>query len=350
MLDARAMSPRPNFGDPAADAAPASDPGPRTDDDALAVLRAAVDAQRGPPLAGVLVPRGLGPYRGYGEVLAALLALAERGARVARVGRSVRGEPIFALVLGARPGAHNVRPTALVSALHPNEWIGVEAHLALLERLVARDLGARSIVAFPVANPDGLCAVERNLRRGRHRFVRHNARGVDLNRNFDASSWRRGVLRRLLPFVFAPGRAPASEPEVASIARALAGRRVDRALSLHAFGGAVLYPSAASIIPVADLGEHREWARRIARDADPRAYRATSCALWSLGFTAGGLELDWFHERHGALSLLVECSRGGFGLSPSRLIEPFAWFNPPRPAEIAARLADALLPFAAGEG
>ena len=49
-----------------------------------------------------------------------------------------------------------------------------------------------------LANPDGLLHVERNLRRGRHRFVRHNAHGVDLNRNFDTHWGRKSLAARLV--------------------------------------------------------------------------------------------------------------------------------------------------------
>jgi hypothetical protein len=229
------------------------------------------------------------------------------------------------------------------------EWIGVEAHLSLLERLASADLAGRSLIAVPIVNPDGLLRVEDNLRAGRRRFVRHNARGVDLNRNFDARWGRRSLIQRLLWFLFAPGPHPASEPEVSALARALSSRRVDRAVSLHSFGGVVLYPPAGDLWPVLDRAEHRAWARRIARAADPRRpYAAMSCVRFGVGFAQGGLELDWFHERHGAISLLVECSRGGIGLRPARLLEPFAWFNPPRIRDVTLPLSDGLSPFVKG--
>src|SRR4051794_2401239 len=69
--------------------------------EARASLRAALLAHRRPPLAPVMEPRGLGPYRGYGEVLAAIERLVDRGARLAQIGRSVKGEPLFAIHLGS---------------------------------------------------------------------------------------------------------------------------------------------------------------------------------------------------------------------------------------------------------
>jgi hypothetical protein len=222
-------------------------------------------------------------------------------------------------------------------------------HLALLRRLAESYLDGRAVIAVPIVNPDGVIRVEMELRAGRRRFVRHNAHGVDLNRNFDARWDERGIVQRLLSFVFAPGSRPASEPEVAAIAHHLAARRVDRSLSLHSFGGAVLYPSAATLWPIWDAAEHRAWAARIAEAADAKPYRAAACAWWACGITAGGLELDWMHERHGAVSLLVECSRRNAGAHPARLFHPFAWFNPRDPAAVATTLSAAMLPFARGD-
>jgi hypothetical protein len=314
-----------------------------------APIRDAIVKHRAEPLAPILSARGLGPYRGYAELLGAIARLPQRGARLHVVGKSVRGEPLVAVELGARTNGTPTRTSAVVAGLHPIEWIGIETALGLLERLTNEQLGKRTLFVMPLTNPDGLLRVERNLRLGRRRFVRHNARGVDLNRNFDTQWGHRSLLSRLVPWVFKPGSHAASEPEVAAIAGALGRRRVDRALSLHSFGGVVLTPSAHSLSPPADIDDHRRWARKIAQAADDRAYWVLPSSWFGLGQTMGGLELDWFHERHGAISLLCECSRGGIGLRPSRLFEPFAWFNPPRPHEVAGRIADAALPFVRGD-
>jgi hypothetical protein len=312
-------------------------------------LRQAVARHAGEPLGPRLAARGLGPYRGYGELLASIERLTDAGARPHRIGRSVEGEPILALHFGPEARSSLLRTTVILSGVHPNEWIGIEAHLALLTRLVGADLGDRAVVSIPLVNPDGIRRVDRNLREGRRRFVRHNARGVDLNRNFDESWGKLGLPQRILRGLFDPGPRPASEPEVEAIAHHLSSCRVERAVSLHSFGGAVLYPRASSLWPVHDRHEHERWATRIAQAIDPsRPYSAKSCARWAKGATAGGLELDWFHARHGAISLLVECTRGGFGLRPSRMFDPFAWFNPPDLHRHAHAIAVALEPFVKG--
>jgi hypothetical protein len=323
-------------------------------DETVAVLAEAITRHRDEPLGPLLSARGVGPYRGYAEILDALLRLGDRGCRLSQIGRSVRGQPIVAVSLGTAELTARTRTSVIVAGLHPIEWIGVETALTLLEALSEDDLGDRAVLAVPLANPDGLVHVERNLRRGRRRFVRHNAHGVDLNRNFDSHWGRRSALARLIPWVFKPGGHPASEPEVAAIAYALGARRVDRALSLHSFGGVVLYPSSHFRRAIGDVDDHRRWARRIGAAASERPYRALSSAWFGLGMTMGGLELDWFHERHGALSLLVECSRGGIAPSLARLrlprlLDPFSWFNPPEPDEVAGRIASACLPFVRGD-
>lgn len=314
-------------------------------------LARAADRHRKAPLALTLEPRGLGPYRGYGEVLSAIAELARRGARVSVIGKSVRGEPIFALSVGA---PETRRTTALLSGIHPMEWIGIESHFTLLERLVERPPTDRRVISVIVSNPDGMVKVEDNLRRGRRRFVRHNARRVDLNRNFPSFWGRRSLARLLLAPVFAGGSGPASEPEVRAIVSCFKDRMVDRALSLHSFGGVVLYPWGARLMPALDRSELRRWARHVARRADPHhPYRATQSSHWVPGFTAPGMELDFFYDQHGALSLLVECSRGGLGLpaiAPSKWVEPFAWFNPPAPERVAPHVAQAVERFVRGAG
>jgi len=260
----------------------------------------------------------------------------------------VKDEPIFALSVGPDDAR---RTTAILSGVHPMEWIGIETHLTLLERLLDRPPADRCVVSIPVVNPDGVLRVEENLRRSRRRFVRHNARRVDLNRNFPSFWGKRSIARSLFGRTFAAGGGPASEPEVRAVLGCFKGRMVDRALSLHSFGGVVLYPWGGRVFPALDRTELRRWARHVARRADPhRPYRAVQSSHWVPGFTAPGMELDWFYDAHGALSLLVECSRGGLSLSPGKLLEPFAWFNPPAPERIAPHVAQAVERFVRGAG
>jgi hypothetical protein len=189
-------------------------------------------------------------YPSYGRALSLLQRIYERGkdagAALRVYGHSVKKEPLFALTFGPEPRGALTPTTVVLSVVHPMEWIGLLVQLALLDRIASTSGERRSIVCIPIVNPDGFLRVEENLRRKKRRFIRHNARGVDLNRNFDASWGKLGIVQRLLSPIFAVGARAASEPEVSELCAYLSAMRIDRALSLHSFGGAVLYPEAAS--------------------------------------------------------------------------------------------------------
>ncbi|GMV38620.1 MAG: hypothetical protein AMXMBFR64_03360 [Myxococcales bacterium] len=110
------------------------------------------------------------------------------------VGTSVLGRPIVAERFGAGPRV------LLMSAIHGNERPAVILGERLRSSLLAGLATSRGVqvVLLPVANPDGVAAASR-----------HNAHGIDLNRNFDAAN-------------FAPskdhGQAPLQEPESAAVA------------------------------------------------------------------------------------------------------------------------------------
>lgn len=284
-------------------------------------------------------------YRGHAELDAAIRAL--RGARVRELGRSVMGEPVLAAAFG--PEAARTLGVVL-AGLHPIEWIGVETALALAGRLAASPPVDRRILVVPLVNPDGYRAIEADLRAGRRRYRRANARGVDLNRNWPTA------FRRLprLPIGWSwAGPRPCSEPEVAAIVRALdievaAGARVDTALSLHSFGRKLLVPWGARWRRPPRYRELHAHAVAVQRRLGER-YTIAQVSRWVPGAFARGMEIDDLHERYGARALLVECSLGGLSLDPeSWAAGPFRWYNPRRPSVIAADIAAAVDPFVRG--
>jgi hypothetical protein len=227
------------------------------------------------------------------------------------------------------------------------EWIGLEAHLALLESWFpdgpdeeADALPAGTHVAsLPVAHPDGFALVEASLREGRAHWVRANAAGTDLNRNFPSGHRPRSRLFGWWP-VYRPGPAPLSEPETAAIAGFVRAYRPTVALSLHSFGRRIFVPPARRRRPLPATAALVERARRAASGS---GYRAAALGRWSPFFRAGGTELDFLHEEFGARSFLVEISRGGFARwGARRLLEPFTVFNPPDPESEIARLLPVL--------
>jgi len=140
------------------------------------------------------------------EVLAALAGWPE-------IGRSVEGRPIV-----ARSFAGGPEPVLLFGAIHGEEPLGVACLLRLAEELEARgEALPRTTWIIPVVNPDGY-RVDR----------RHNARGVDLNRNFPASNWQREHKPG-----YEPGLAPASEPETRVLIDLIGRTGARRLIALH---------------------------------------------------------------------------------------------------------------------
>ncbi|MCO5170801.1 MAG: DUF2817 domain-containing protein [Planctomycetes bacterium] len=125
---------------------------------------------------------------------------------------SVEGRPLAWRVFGAERDA---APTVLLlGAIHGDEPMShrlLEGFAAELQPSWAP--GRRVVVASPL-NPDGLA-----------RGTRANARGVDLNRNFPARSWRKGDAR---------GEAPLSEPESRLVAHLLERYAPVAVVSVHA--------------------------------------------------------------------------------------------------------------------
>jgi hypothetical protein len=274
--------------------------------------------------------------RGYSDPARVAARTAALGART--IGRSVDGRPLVAIELGAGD-----RVSLVLAGIHPIEWIGVEVALALAERIAAAPPADRRVVIVPVINVDGHAQVGADVAAGLRRYHRTNRRGVDLNRNFPV-----GRVDALEPPRKA-GVAAWSEPETAAIAALTSGVPIDRAVALHAFGRMILLPWAHR---GATSPQHRELiahARAIAAQLTRNAgrYRVLHTGRWPL-FRPGGLELDWLTAR-GALTMLVECGRGGLSWrEPSTWVEPFRWYNPVNPEPEVAALASALEAFVRG--
>lgn len=273
-------------------------------------------------------PRGeWAPYRSHGDTAARLVGLVERGVEVHAIGESCEGEPLWAFAIGpAAPRA----TTFVLAGLHAMEHVGVAAAIALLEQAA----GPRSpwrdhrLVVVPMANPDGFRAVCAAVAAGERRFLRKNARGVDLNRNFTAFWDDRHYLGRLAPGLFAAGKGPLSEPESHAIDRALTRWAPTFAVSLHAFGRWIFVPYAGSRAAPRDLGRMLELGAAMAA-AQPEPYRVMQLGRRSRLFLAHGAEIDHMYERHGALSFLFEIGRGPRLRHPETWLDPYRWFTPP---------------------
>jgi protein MpaA len=172
------------------------------------------------------------------------------------LGRSVQGRPIMAQILG-----DGDETTLIVATIQGDESAGTPLAQRLAEHLRENPdlLRDRRVIVLPVANPDGMA----------HK-TRHNSRGVDLNRNFDAPN------RQDSP---ESGHYALSEPESRAIASIIQEHKPDRIVSIHQ-----RLQDAPSCIdydgPAQDLAE------RMARQCGVRIYRFGALP-GSLGSYAG---------------------------------------------------------------
>jgi protein MpaA len=126
------------------------------------------------------------------------------------VGTSVQNRPIMCLVLG-----DGLDVTFIMATIHGNEAAGTP----LVRRLAAHlrqhpeMLTGRKVVLMAVANPDGMV-----------NDSRYNAKGVDLNRNFDAANRVNSK---------ETGLTSLSEPEARVIQQLILEYKPDRIVSIH---------------------------------------------------------------------------------------------------------------------
>jgi murein peptide amidase A len=168
------------------------------------------------------------------ELLAAIAGWPE-------IGRSVEGRPIAARSFAGGEG----EPVLLFGAIHGEEPLGAACLVRLAEEL--RPPLPRPAWLVPVVNPDGYL-VDR----------RHNARGVDLNRNFPASNWSREHKPG-----YEPGEQPASEPETRVLMDLIVRSGARRLIALHSPFRTVNYDG-----PARELAERMAAANGYGASAD----------------------------------------------------------------------------------
>lgn len=191
-------------------------------------------------------------------------------------GTSVRGNPLTAYKFG-----EGTKAIWFVAGLHGNEksssYLAVDLANYLADNLQVIPADRRVII-IPAANPDGFL-----------RNSRANARGIDLNRNFGASDWRRYVRkgRQLMH----GGQAAFSEREAQALRSYMELDGVEKLVALHA---------QANIVNP----ERTEASKNLAKDY---AYRANYPYLghWTSYPTSGTLTL-WAEEHFNAPAITVE--------------------------------------------
>lgn len=254
------------------------------------------------------------------EILAYLTAAHPRLART-EVGQSILGAPLSCFRFGA-----GSRAFLYVGAHHGMEWITalllyrfIDDMARIESRTGALPLPARSsLYVLPLLNPDGVeielhgaaaggPLAERLLRQnGGSTDFSHwqaNARGVDLNHNYDAGFAAYRVKEREAGITGgAPtrysGEYPFSEPETAALAALLAVLRPEAVLTLHSQGEEIFYHPVSPPIPrAAEIGA------RLARETGYRLGEADGMAAY------GGMS-DYAAEALGLRAYTLECGLG----------------------------------------
>lgn len=127
------------------------------------------------------------------------------------IGTSVEGRPITAI----RRGDPDGRPVLVIGVIHGDEWAGLEI-VERLESLPVPD--GVDLYLVDSMNPDGVA-----------HNTRHNANGVDLNRNFPYN-W--GPIAEPGNWEYA-GQSPASEPETQAMVEFISELQPDIVIWYH---------------------------------------------------------------------------------------------------------------------
>ena len=143
--------------------------------------------------------------------------------------RSARGRPLAWTAFSAH--APHAPRILVVGGIHGDEYSSISIVFSWIARLRDEHDGARAWRLIPSSNPDGLLEARP--------AQRMNARGVDLNRNFETAAWGQEARRWWLDRTGGdprrqPGPAPASEPETRWLQDMLEAWRPDVIVSVHA--------------------------------------------------------------------------------------------------------------------
>ncbi|MGH9856664.1 MAG: DUF2817 domain-containing protein, partial [Acidobacteriota bacterium] len=200
------------------------------------------------------------------------------------IGTSVLGRSLTAYKFGS--GSEKI---IFVGTTHGDEKSStylLNSWISYLEANAHRIPGHRSIIVIPNLNPDGFAA-----------NTRTNAHNVDLNRNFPANNWKKGVTMPDLTFnPNGGGSTPLSEPESKALANYVLGQSPKLVLTYHSAGGVVI-PN--------DAGNSQSKASIYDDNANVRYMSNSQTGVFFPYDTTGALE-DWLHDKPGIPALLIE--------------------------------------------
>jgi hypothetical protein len=274
---------------------------------------------------GVRIDRSYKNNEMVEAILRAYLHRFPERVRLATVGTSVEGRPIYAVAVANDIEHAGRRPTLLLNgAHHGDEPLSVEFVLDAVQQLLEAPPGdARTqrwldswvVWAVPLVNPDGnhyfLEESKDGARKNGRDLDRDGERdlrdGVDLNRNYPFYWGRLGERgSHSKPHSrYYRGPKPASEPETRGL-MALADReRFAASVSYHTGTVALLAPYTIPRVEGPDPNEAwtvaEEIAAKLAEHPQQRPYKVRKNL-----YAVDGTDQDWHRFTHGTLALLVE--------------------------------------------
>lgn len=252
------------------------------------------------------------PFPDYAFQKRAVRELSEK-CRVSQIGRSLCGRGIFALQFGR---AENC--PLIAAGFHGMEYLTVLAVLRFAAALSPRE----NVCLVPCVNPDGTEIALHGARAacryapfvaktGQQRRWQANARGVDINHNFNAD-WQNVKRREREAGIVCPsptrfgGFSPESEPETRALTSLCRERRFSRVLALHSQGREIYWA----------FGEHTPKECKALADKMGEAGGYAVSAPEPLA-TGGGFK-DWFIQTFHRCGFTVEM---GLGKNPLPLTD-----------------------------
>ena len=241
------------------------------------------------------------------------------------IGKSVMGRDIFSLRVG-RAASY----VLFAAAFHGSEYITCTLLIEFIKKLlfaiesdgyvggvhVRRALSGRGLIFVPLVNPDG-CEISlrgkagcgaaepfiSEICKGDYIHFNANARGVDINHNFDAD-WKELKRRELDAGISSPaptrfgGYHPASEPETVALTTLCKNLHIRHAIALHS-QGEVIYPPELKNAPPRSL---------------KMAQIMSSCSGYKIeypeGLASGGGFKDWFVKEFSRPAFTLEIGKG----------------------------------------
>ena len=251
-----------------------------------------------------------------------------------RLGQSIAGRDITALIFGKAE-----QYILYAGAFHGAEWLTAALLLEFAAELAAavkaddamagvparRALSGRGLIVVPAVNPDGCeislhgaggagyrAASVHRISGGEYAAYSANARGVEINHNFDAG-WE--TLHRLeqKAGIYGPsprrygGQRPESEPETRAITTLCRRKNILHALAFHSQGEVIYW----------DYGEHTP--PRSRKLAEVLASSSGYALEEPEGLAAGGGFKDWFIQEFSRPAFTIEIGKGENPLPPETL-------------------------------